>query len=75
MFDPLYRNRKPFFNIMSGLSHIPDQIYHLWKLTLSGPKIILRSILVNSQISNSYIWKAYKCLQNSVRSTLLNQLL
>ena len=36
-FDPLYRNRKPFFNIMSGLSHIPDQIYHLWKFTLGGP--------------------------------------
>ena len=34
---PLYRNRKPFFNIMSGLSHRPDQIYHLWKFTLVGP--------------------------------------
>ena len=36
-FDPLYGNRKPFFNIMSGLSHRPDQIYHLWKFTLGGP--------------------------------------
>ena len=35
--SPLYRNRKPFFNIMSGLSHRPDQIYHLWKFTLGGP--------------------------------------
>ena len=37
IFDPLYWNRKPFFNIMSGLSHRPDQIYHLWKFTLGGP--------------------------------------
>ena len=26
-----------FFNIMSGLSHRPDQICHLWKFTLGGP--------------------------------------
>ena len=37
IFDPLLRNRKPFFNIISGLSHRPDQIYHLWKFTLGGP--------------------------------------
>ena len=29
--------RKPFFNIMFGLSHRPDQIYHLWKFRLGGP--------------------------------------
>ena len=28
---PFNRNRKPFFNIMYGLSHRPDQLYHLWK--------------------------------------------
>ena len=44
IFDPLKRNRKPFFNIMSGLSHRPDQIYHLWKFILGGPEINLRSI-------------------------------
>ena len=26
-----------FFNIMSGLSHRPDKIYHLWTFTLGGP--------------------------------------
>ena len=45
IFDPLYRKRKSIFNIMSGLSHRPDQIYHLWKFTLGGPLIILRSII------------------------------
>ena len=44
---PPYRNRKPFFNIISGLSHRPDQINHKnltinhknkpWKFTLGGP--------------------------------------
>ena len=36
IFDPLHRNRKPFFNIMSGLSHRPDQKYRVWKFTLGG---------------------------------------
>ena len=35
--NPLYRNRKLFIIIISGLSHRPDQIYHLWKFTLGGP--------------------------------------
>ena len=37
IFEALFRNRKPFFNIMSGLGHRPDQIYYLWKYTLGGP--------------------------------------
>ena len=36
-FYPLLGNRKPFFNIMYGLSHRPDQIYHSWKFTMGGP--------------------------------------
>ena len=34
---PFKWNRKTFFNIMSGSSHRPDQIYHLCKFTLGGP--------------------------------------
>ena len=37
LFLTPFKNRKPFFNIMSGLSHRPDKIYHLWKFTLGGP--------------------------------------
>ena len=33
IFDPLKRNRKPFFNIMSGLNHRPlMEIYIGWSL-------------------------------------------
>ena len=44
---PFKETETRFFNIMSGLSHRPEQIYHLWKFTLGGPSIILRSILRN----------------------------
>ena len=34
---PCIGTENRFFNIMTGLSHKPDQIYHLWKFTLGGP--------------------------------------
>ena len=34
---PFKGTENRFFNIMSGLTHRPDQIYHLWKFTLGGP--------------------------------------
>ena len=34
---PFKGSENRFFNIMSGLSHRPDQIHHLWKFTLGGP--------------------------------------
>ena len=38
LFLPPFRGTENFFfNIMSGLSHRPYQIYHLWKFTLGGP--------------------------------------
>ena len=37
-FDPLDRERNPFFfNILSGLCHRTDPIYHIWKSPLGGP--------------------------------------
>ena len=53
---PFKGSAKPFFNIMSGLSHRPDQIYLLWKFTFGGPKIILRSIYHNHEYD-----KFFKC--------------
>ena len=32
-----FKGTENCFNIMSGLSHRPDQINHLWKFTLGGP--------------------------------------
>ena len=52
MFDPLPRDRKPFFKILPDFRHrSQDQIYHIWKSSLGDPLIILQSI------SNWYVWK------------------
>ena len=38
LFCPFFKGTEFFFfNIMSGLSHRLDQIYHLLKFTLGGP--------------------------------------
>ena len=34
---PFKGKENRFFNIMSGLSHRHDQIYHIWKFTLGDP--------------------------------------
>ena len=44
IFDPLPRDRKPFFKILPNFCHMSDQIYHIWKSPLGDPLIILPSI-------------------------------
>ena len=36
---PFERDRRPFFNILSGLCHRIDQIYHIWKSPFGGLKL------------------------------------
>ena len=49
-FDPLPRDRKPFFKILPGFRHRSDQIYHIWKSPLGDPLIILPSIYYKSVV-------------------------
>ena len=36
LFLTPFKGTENRFSISSGLSHRPDQIYHLWKFTLGG---------------------------------------
>ena len=40
IFDPLHRDRKPFFKILPDFRHRSDQIYHIWKSPLGDPLIV-----------------------------------
>ena len=44
IFDPIPRDRKPFFKILPDFRHRSDLIYHIWKIQLGDPLIILASI-------------------------------
>ena len=44
IFDPLPRDRKPFFKILPDFRHRSGQIYHICKCPLGDPLIILPRI-------------------------------
>ena len=44
ILTPFRGAENSFSNILSGLRHITDTIYHIWKSQLGGPSIILRII-------------------------------
>ena len=46
IFDPLPRDRKPFFKFLPDFRHWSDQIYHVWKSQLGDRLIILPSIYI-----------------------------
>ena len=52
------------FNILPGLRHRIDQIYHLWKKSLDGPLIILRSIETLKSTNNNKKFRSFKSKEN-----------
>ena len=68
IFDPLPRDRKPFFKILPDFRHRSDQIYHTWKSPLGDPLIILTRYLLTSSvyiISTKYTsiaFSVYMCI-------------
>ena len=46
-FEPIPRDRKPFFKILPDFRHRSDQMNHIWKSLLGDPLIILLSIFVS----------------------------
>ena len=71
-FDPLPRDRKPFFKILPDFCHRSDQIYHKWKSPLGDPLFILPSIYFLKQQSTSTALLELKKNNNTNKHFLLN---
>ena len=48
---PFIETEKQFFKILPDFRHRPDQIYHIWKIPLDDPLIILPSICWDCEAS------------------------
>ena len=58
ILTPFKGGRKPIFDMLSGVRHRTDPIYHIWKIQFGGPLISLRSIFtysLNQYCQNSHI--------------------